>query len=1284
MSPTKPVAGRHTARLPELFVCSGFGVLRLQSRDRSPALDQCRGGDRPDLKRGAIAVVETMAWSVVFNAWVSDGGGGSPNLDVALIQTREQFGAVLTAIRRDAGLSIRKVADKAAVPAPTVGGWYAGKAVSAIDASAYLADVLAVCGAADQFAVLWEAANRIRDTARPARPTNSPYRGLKPYTSADADLFFGRAELVAELGARVLDGAAGTGPRVIGVLGASGSGKSSLLQAGLLVWLTGRQCPAQSMTPGPNPDARLAAALKKLGDRQRGAALIIDQAEELWTYSHTDPLKGDPGAAPTQFVQRLINLADEGVVVLFAIRTDFFAHAVAIPALGQTLTADAIVVRPLTIAELKRVIVEPAKARGGAVVEPALVEVLLDELAIAGGGAHGPGALPLLSHALHETWSKRTTTSNMLTVANYRATGGIRGAIGQTAEEVWAELDAVQQATAERLFTRGVHQADTGLVRSIVRPVELDWPDIPRAATHVVIERFVNARLLTATEDGVQITHEALLHAWTRLGEWIENDAVGHGMHLRLAELARNWDRDDPSTLLSAGRTEEYQLWARDSVRAQSLTVIEREYLAASVAHQAETERAERRRMRRLVMLTGALFLVAVVSIAATVFAVRSAARETAQSRVSRAHEQAATSYTVRSGAPEVGGLLAVHAERAHSDYQTRSALLSTQDDMFAGRIPGNGNPHVELAFDRTGRHLVVASRDGSNGTVTLYDTATRAARVSVPVVGVPYAVSLDPTGRRIAVNAGRTISVFDVDTGQWRALPGSFNDGAATLRFNPVTGILATSDADGKPALWDAETLNPLPLPAGTITKVQSVAFSRDGQTMALADSGIVQIHRPGKPPRTIHESINELRAVALDAHGRRVVLADHNGTVSWWDLDSADTTGRSKRLDTAARSIDFGADNSVVALTQENHSVRLLDTATGNFLAVLVGHTDLVTSLAFSPDYSTLASTGVDGTVALWRTDANLMRHPKWADATALAYTVDGTILAAAAADGTVTAYDTATGEPVGTAPGCALPATGTADAVAVSADARYAVLSCNGRPGAIRISDLTTHSNVGDEIPVARFPPALALNADNTLLATGNYLNNLELWKLGAFTENPKTVVARIPVASTIRGLAFSPDGQLLAYAADNGTVAVYRTADLQPGVDKPAVEVLPVLSTSGTLDRRPGSEGFTYRTIAFSADSASIAVSGDDGSIRIWSRTPSGFEPTLILTSRPGNVHALAFSTDPGRPAIVTASRDGRRRGWTLDIGTVSREACAAAIGVTEELTDLGSLVDDWRC
>ncbi|MEV0080016.1 helix-turn-helix domain-containing protein [Nocardia neocaledoniensis] len=797
---------------------------------------------------------------VVFNGGVSDGGGDSPGFGAARIESREQFGIVMRAVRELSGLTIRQVAKSSEVSHGTLSGWFGGTAVPARDAAPHLARVLEVCGAADQFAVLWAAANRVRDIPRPARAKNSPYRGLEAYRAEDAELFFGRDDLVAELGARVVAGLTGEGPRLIGVPGASGSGKSSVLQAGLLVALAELKAPAWRMVPGADPGAALNKALEALDDRDQGAVLIVDQAEELWTY--TDTAKKDrPVSSPAQFVQRLVDLTGTGVVVVFALRADFFAHAFTIPALERALTTDAVPVGPMSKEQLEEAITKPVEKLGG--VETALVEVLLDELAVAGGGAHDPGALPLLSHALDRTWAKRRTMTQ-LTVAHYCSTGGIREAIGKSAEKVWKELDARQRRAAERLFVRAARRGDTGLVRILVRPTELDWPDIDGGTTELVIGKFVTARLLTTTDEGVQITHEALLHAWKRLRDWIDEDAAGHALHLRLAELTRLWDPADPSTLLGPARTKEYQRWQTDPGQRRCLTVAESEFVAKSAAHHAaEREREhqqllrERRQIRRRQISAGALFLVVALLIGTVVLVVRARSEAVAQRQEiwSRTLAQAAERHSVTRDPDPLDLQLAL----ASYEVSAREDLANLIEGRWDGARRWRSGIKVNAAAVAQDSSLL-ALTDGTTIKVTdrrrPRDGTHHAQVDAMGLGGRISAIAFRPHTHLLATAAGTEVVLVDIDS------PGQ------------VVGLPGTT-ASVRDLVWD---------PTGT-------------ELAAASDAGVIRWRFDGRTWQRA-DALNAAIAIDYSADGRQLAAVRPDGSgVELWERDHA--TGHLRVLD-------------------------------------------------------------------------------------------------------------------------------------------------------------------------------------------------------------------------------------------------------------------------------------------------------------------------------------------------------------------------------------------------
>ena len=371
-----------------------------------------------------------------------------------------------------------------------------------------------------------------------------PYKGLEPYEAGDADLFFGRERLVAELTARLI------GSPFLAIVGASGSGKSSVIGAGLLPSLAAGALPGSdtwaqvSMRPGERPASALRQALcqrfDELGDEQRDAGelldatvaslptggrlvLFIDQFEEVFACQDADER--------TSFIDTICG-EHPGLLVIVALRADHYGHAAAYPALARLLASHHVLVGTLTRGELVAVVERPAE-RVGLQVEPELVDAL-----VADAGTE-PSVLPLLSTALLESWTLRD--GSRLTLAAYQAGGGLHGSVARLAEGVWTSLDPDRQAVARAILLRlaGSTEAE-GFVRRRVPLAEFDLDDDPMGAD--VLERLIAARLLTTNDDTVEVTHEALLREWPRLTEWLEEDATGHQLHIHLAATAREWD----------------------------------------------------------------------------------------------------------------------------------------------------------------------------------------------------------------------------------------------------------------------------------------------------------------------------------------------------------------------------------------------------------------------------------------------------------------------------------------------------------------------------------------------------------------------------------------------------------------------------------------------------------------------------------------------------------------------------------------------------------------------
>ncbi|MFI9629394.1 transporter substrate-binding domain-containing protein [Streptomyces sp. NPDC052042] len=482
-------------------------------------------------------------------------------------------------------------------------------------------------------------------------PHTCPYPGLAAFGPGQVQWFFGRERLIVELAEKLAGRMDATDPLVL--VGPSGSGKSSLLGAGLLSALGrgalpmpgSRTWPHLLLTPTEHPLTELATRLARLtggpwrslreeleGDPRRLAAavremlraragrtaitgsrlvLVVDQFEETFTQCADEHER-------RAFIRALCAAAsgdgEPPALVILSLRSDFRDHCAAFPELRPALHNTPVFIGPMTAPELHEAIAQPAQLTG-LTLQPGLVEVLLRDLgADRTAQGHDPEALPLLSHALRATWQRREDRT--LTVAGYVAAGGVRNAIDITAETVYNEFDPTEQRTVQSLMLRLVHVGegtqDTRRRAGRTRLLhDLPHPDI--AAT--VLEALVRARLVAVETETVEIAHEALLHAWPRLRKWIDDDRAGLNIHQQLAEDTDTWDRKgrNPAQLYRGSRLSLAREWATDPARHTRPTPLQREFLDAS----AQVVRRRRRQlglpaaaMCFLLLLTGVTWVV--------------------------------------------------------------------------------------------------------------------------------------------------------------------------------------------------------------------------------------------------------------------------------------------------------------------------------------------------------------------------------------------------------------------------------------------------------------------------------------------------------------------------------------------------------------------------------------------------------------------------------------------------------------------------------------------------
>jgi basic membrane lipoprotein Med (substrate-binding protein (PBP1-ABC) superfamily)/DNA-binding SARP family transcriptional activator len=459
-------------------------------------------------------------------------------------------------------------------------------------------------------------------TRAEAIQSRNPYKGLQPFDEPDAGDFFGRSALTEEL-CRALSG----GAPFLALVGPSGSGKSSVLLAGLIPALRAGAVPGSErwsivrLRPGVQPLAALRAALAAEG---RPLVVIVDQFEELFSLLREDNLQA--------FLHTLVGALDDPtarVRAVVTLRADFYGRPLLYPEFARLFTAGVVNVMPLTAAELEAALVQPAK-RAGADVEPALIAELVAD------AVNQPGALPLFQYTLTELFDQRR--SRALTVEGYHRLGGVTGAVSRRAETLYAGLEPAQQEAAQQMFLRLVTPGEgTPDARRRARVTELASLDLDAVDVAAVLDRFGRHRLLTFDRDPehghptVEVAHEALLSAWQRLRAWIDSHRADLRTYHAFQVLVREWDvaGRDADYLLSGSRLDQYETWSRHS--ALQLVPVERAFLRASIerrqadeareaARQAAETRLRSRARRSLLALFGTVALLTAVT-AALLFA---------------------------------------------------------------------------------------------------------------------------------------------------------------------------------------------------------------------------------------------------------------------------------------------------------------------------------------------------------------------------------------------------------------------------------------------------------------------------------------------------------------------------------------------------------------------------------------------------------------------------------------------------------------------------------------
>ncbi|HKZ70680.1 MAG TPA: hypothetical protein VJ020_11410 [Anaerolineales bacterium] len=713
----------------------------------------------------------------------------------------------------------------------------------------------------------------------PPAPGVSPFKGLQYFDEADAGMFFGRERLIAKLAGQLRE------HRFLAVIvGASGSGKSSLVRAGLIPALRwgepladgalppegSTRWPVHVITPTAHPLKALAASLthdsesvtvtatlmddlardprsldlavsRRLTQSEGGGRLllVVDQFEELFTACQDE-------AERRHFVENLMmatSLTTDGpTTVVITLRADFYAFCAQYESLREAVAKRQEYIGPMTAGELRRAIEEPARL-GNWELEPGLVEALLKDVGADGEGQPEPGALPLLSHALLETWNRRR--GRKLTLRGYAESGGVREAIARTAERVYAQLTPAGQTIARNIFVRLTELGEgTQDTRRRVALDELFQKPEDAPAVQAVLKLLTDARLVTTEANTAEVAHEALIREWPALRRWLNEDREGLRMHRQLTKDAQTWaalNRDE-GALYRGARLAQTGEWAEKN--DDQLSALEREFLNASRTLQvSELETAKKRAAalrQRALYLAGALVLALVAFITAGLFSVQATqSANTARTAEAQAVEQKLTAVAAQAVADQqrdeaerqaqiaFAGKLAAQAQAVYEENPLLGICLALESLAFAP-------PDDEVARGSTAdllRKLIASGRVSKLGD----DVAAIYPNPDNTLLVIDYATKPGELRRTADGSLVQTLSgeVADVDV---------YDTSSVYFSPDPQTSYFVVS-YDGKPSelrrTADGGLVQTL-----SSSDVFSVYFSPDPQA-----SYVVVYYSGGKP---------------------------------------------------------------------------------------------------------------------------------------------------------------------------------------------------------------------------------------------------------------------------------------------------------------------------------------------------------------------------------------------------------------------------------------------------
>lgn len=1103
-----------------------------------------------------------------------------------------------------------------------------------------------------------------------------PYRGLFAFQEEDADLFFGREAVTQQLFTAVQN------QSLVAIVGASGSGKSSLVLAGLIPQLRKSSLAKNSVVvfrPGNNPFRELAEVLLqqldlRLSDSIDGSVfrlendlrhdvnllshlinqvtnsnlrnsqkliVVTDQFEELYTQTSD--------ANCQLFLNQLLKALQScpALTVVLTLRADFYGYALSYRPFSDVLQGAVYNLGPMDREELKSVIVCPA-TRMQVKLEPSLTEKLLE------AAWESPGRLPLLEFALTQLWSKQS--NGWLTHEAYTEIGGVEGALANYAEDVYAQLEERDRDRARHILLQlvqpGVGTESSRRLATRDEVGDANWDLISRLAS----ARLVVTNCSEATgEETVEVVHEALIRNWQRFVQWINLDHDFRHWQESLRTARRRWEDagQDEAALLRGKLLTDAEYWYHE--RQNDLGSKERQFIKLSLWQREQT--LKRRRCRRTLLIAG--FLMALCLAGGAIWGWQASA-------VNEVKSITASSETLSASDKPLDALIeAIRAKQKlkgliRADIDTQAGALKALQQAayrvveFNRLLPRQESVVWSVAMS-SDRQLIAAAMGDSK--IHLWSPTGQEIRTLKGHTNRVWEVAFSPDNQLIAsASQDKTVRLWSREGRLLHVFQGHRDD-VLSVAISPDSQTIASGSNDGTVRLWSRRG-RAVQVLKGHKSPVWGIAFSPDGQLLgSTSDDGTVKLwDQTGKKLYSFKAHSSRVAGIAFSPDSQKIATASDDETASLWSRQG-------KKLGTLVGhsntvwDVAFSPDGRFIATASWDNTIKLWR-PNGDLLTTLNGHTSRVRGVAFSRDGQTLVSGGEDSIVRLWRLNNPLLKilHTK-ASAGGATFNSDSQWVVSPSDDGTVKFWNrngrlertVPQSQPAG-AIGITLSPDGQT-LVAGSASGRISLWHIDGTP----IRTFKGHNATAWHV---------AFSPDGRMIASASADQTVQLWTLeGRWLRTFRGH------RGEVRDVKFSPDGQFLASASLDGTVKLWQLDGTlvrtfpghEGGVLGLAFSPNGQTISSGGLDRLVKLwrlDGRSLKTlhghdkevrgVAFSPDQQMIASASGDGTIKLWDQTGQ-----LLTTLRGHNREVWKVAFSPDSQMIVSSGEDRLLILWTVN-------------------------------